>query len=86
MMVQVLAAIAMIMALGFMISLISDRIDSKSKNNDKAQTNSKVDEIGFCEISLEKMTEINSSSGNKDIECLREKIESFNNRNKFYKM
>ncbi|MGB3143094.1 MAG: hypothetical protein WBB24_03225 [Maribacter sp.] len=86
MMVQVVAAIAIIIALGFMISLIFDRIDFKSKNSDEAPTNSMEDEDGFCEISLENMMEANSSFGNKDFESLRSKIESINNRNKFYKM
>lgn len=84
-MVQVIAAIAIIIALGLMINLAYDYKEFKSNDSNGIQ-DGVTDDQGFCEISLDNMVESRSDSGNKDIESLRSKIESFNNRNKFYKM
>ena len=84
-MVQVLAAIAIIIALGFIINLAYDYKDLKT-DSDNSMAEVLFDEQGFCDISLENLMETNSYSENKDIESLRLKIESFNNRNRFYKM
>ncbi|MGB3146043.1 MAG: hypothetical protein WBB24_18240 [Maribacter sp.] len=85
MMVQVLSAIAIIIALGFIINLAYDYKDLKT-DSDNSMAEVLFDEQGFCDISLENLMETNSYSENKDIESLRLKIESINNRNKFYKM
>jgi hypothetical protein len=85
MMVQVLAAIAIIIALGFIINLAYDYKELKT-DSENSMAEVLFDEQGFCDISLENLMETTSSSGNKDIESLRSKIESFNNRNEFYKM
>ena len=80
-MIQLIAGISIIIALGFIGLLLRDFIVD-NMNND----NSRNQEDAFCEIDMEHVLMYSDKAKGKDVAELKRKLQDFKNRNKFYKM
>ena len=80
-MVEIIAGISIVIALGFIVLMMKDyipntSIDSSNENEGDA----------FCEIDMEHILMYSKKEEAKDVGALKRKIQDFKNRNKFYKM
>lgn len=78
---DIIVGVSMVIALGFIVLYVKDYfLKDASKPLDENE-----DET-FCDIDLDLLRKKNDTSSTKDVNALKEKIQSFMQRNRFYKM
>jgi hypothetical protein len=80
-MVEIIAGISIVIALGFICLMMKDYIPNNSMN-----TSNDEEENAFCEIDMEHILMYSKKAEAKDVGALKRKIQDFKNRNRFYKM
>lgn len=81
--IELIAGVSIVIALGFMVIYFKDFVDRKSE--DEAY---QPEEEAFCDIDLEFLMQntAKNTGKDKDIDELKRKIQGFKQRNRFYKM
>ncbi len=76
-----ISAIAILIAAGFIVLFVKDSVFGNSTG-----TTEGIAEEAFCDIDLEFLMRGVDQSKPMDIEALKQKIQKFKQRNRFYKM
>ena len=80
-MVQLIAGISIVIALGFIALYIKD-----FAINNNVDLNMNGEEEAFCDIDMEYLLMNSKDKEVKDVGELQKKLQDFKNRNRFYKM
>ncbi|WP_419213114.1 hypothetical protein ACNR9Q_02975 [Maribacter sp. X9] len=81
--IELIAGVSIVIALGFIVIYVKDSLIGSSEDS-----KDELEEEAFCEIDIEYlwMNAQKAGTGVNDINDLKRKIQTFKNRNRFYKM